>query len=47
VRLSLQGDPTRIRGKRELLDNSVKMLELSTGVCISISIKLSHFILCT
>jgi hypothetical protein len=43
----LARDPTRIKGKHELLDNSVKILGSSIGVCISISIKLPHFILCT
>jgi hypothetical protein len=35
------------QGKRELLDTSVKILESSTGVCISIVFLPSAFILCT
>jgi hypothetical protein len=38
--------PTKTRKKRELLDTLVKILESSMGVCISISIKLLHFICC-
>jgi hypothetical protein len=46
VRASFRVAPTRTRGEHGLFDTSVKLSKSLTRVCISILIKLLHFIHC-